>query len=173
MTILYFKDFVFPLFASGQGSSEVGIGQTLLFSGAISILIGPSLSAVLLKRLGAKGTNIAMGALFAGGLLLFSFMPTLFIAVIVVFILTIAGCVGLVAQGVYFSAIRACKAYGAGRSMGVYSLFDNLSQTAGPLLFGAALILGYSMAGLLIGIAAAVLLMLFAAVGERDKGENR
>jgi predicted MFS family arabinose efflux permease len=172
MTILYFKDFVFPLFASRQGYSEVGIGQTLLFSGAISILIGPSVSSALLKRLGAKGTNVAMGALFAGGLLLFSFAPTLGVAIIVVYILTIAGCVGLVAQGVYFSSLRACKAYGAGRSMGVYSLFDNLSQTAGPLLFGAALILGYSMAGLLIGIAAAVLLVLFAALGENDKGET-
>jgi len=171
MTILYFKDFVFPLFASQQGFTEVGIGQTLLFSGAISILIGPSLSASLLKRLGAKGTNIAMGALFAGGLLLFSFIPTLSVAIIVIFILTIAGCVGLVAQGVYFSSLRACKAYGAGRSMGVYSLFDNLSQTAGPLLFGATLILGYSMSGLIIGIAAAVLLVLFAAVSENDKGE--
>jgi hypothetical protein len=50
-------------------------------------------------------------------------------------------------------------------------LFDNLSQTAGPLLFGAALILGYSMAGLLIGVAAAVLLILFAVAGESDKGE--
>jgi len=174
LTILYFKDFVFPLFAEEQGFSDVAIGQTLLFSGAAAILIAPAASKALLERLGAKGVNIFSGALFAVSLLLFALFPTIGTSVITVCILSVAGCVGLVAQSVYFSAIRAFRDFGAGRSMGVYSLFDNLSQTAGPLLFGAALVLGYRTAGLLMGLSAAAMLVLFALIGEndREKKEN-
>jgi len=169
LTIMYFKDFVFPLFASEQGLSEVGIGQTLLFTGAAAILIAPPLLAALTKRLSAKSVNILTAALFAAGLLLFAFMPTLMSSIITVSVITVAGAIGLITQSVYFSSLRVFKLYGAGKSMSIYSLFDNLSQTAGPLLFGAALILGYRTAALVIGLASAVLLVLFALISETDR----
>ena len=169
MALFYFNDFVFPLFASGEGYSEIAIGQALLFSGAIAILIAPGVVNVFLKFLRAKSANIFIGILFSAGLLLFGLIPTLQSSLITVYILNIAGCVGVVTQSVYFSSIRAFRAYGAGKSMGIHDLFDNLSQAAGPLLFGAALAFGYKAAGLIMGAGSLALFILFALTGESEK----
>ncbi|MCL2029908.1 MAG: MFS transporter [Oscillospiraceae bacterium] len=172
MVILYFREFAFPLYASEQGVSEVGIGQALLFSGAAGIFIAPALSAALLKRLGGKRTNLLAGGLCAAGLILFALRPSFQSAAAAVFMMSAAACFGYVAQGVYFSSIRAVKAFGTGKSMGIYSLLDNLSQTAGPLLFGAALALGYRLAAWVIGLVSAALFLLFALLGRGARGGN-
>jgi MFS family permease len=172
LTLMYFKDFVFPLFASEQGYSEVSIGQTLLFSGAIAIIVAPTVADALLKRIGAKAVNVVAGALYAGALLYFAFFPTLQSAIIAVYVFNAIGCVGLVAQGVYISSTNAAKAYGMGKSMSVFSLFDSLSQTAGPVLFGVALILGYSMAGMIMGGATVALIVLFVLTAKRDRAKR-
>ena len=162
MVVMYFRDFVFPLYASEQAFSEVGIGQALLFSGAVSIFIAPNVTSALIKHLKAKWTNVLAGVLCAAGLLLFAAGPSLSNSIITVCALSFAGCFGYTAQSVYFSSVRAVKAFGTGKSMGIFTLFDNLSQTAGPLLFGAALILGYGAATLLIGAASIAGAILFA-----------
>ena len=169
LTLMYFKDYLFPLFASEYGFTEIEMGQVLLFSGALAIFIAAPLSEYVLTRFKAKGATLISGALYSASMLLFAAFPTIESAIVTVVILNLAGCFGLVAQGVYFSSLRATEAYGVGKSMGFFSLFDNLSQTAGPLLFGAALVLGYSMAGWIMGLASLGLLLLFAIFGESSE----
>jgi predicted MFS family arabinose efflux permease len=167
--IMYFKEYTFPLFAFEYGYTEVEIGQVLLFAGAISILITAPLAELLLKVIGSKGVNILAGALNAAGLLLFAYFPSIESASIAVLILTSAGCLGLVAQGVYFSSIKASEKYGVGKSMGFFSLFDNLANTAGPLLFAALLIMGFSESTRIIGFVSIPMLLVFVLLGQSDK----
>lgn len=161
LVILSFKDYVFPLFASENGYSDIAIGQALLFSGALALFVAPAASDKLLKRFGALGTNLFSGTLFSIALVLFAIIPTWQNSVFVLFILNFAGCFGLVAQGVFFSSMRDVKKFGVERAMGIFSLFDNLAQTAGPLLFGSLLIFGVRVACLAIGIMSFVFLLAF------------
>lgn len=168
MVVMSFREFAFPLYAGERAISEVAIGQTLLFSGAIAIFIAPAMTTALMKHLRAKWVNILAGAICAAGLLLFALNPTLQNSIAAVYILSFTASFAYTAQSVYFASIRAAKAFGSGRTMGVFTLFDNLSQTAGPLLFGAALILGYGTAALILGLAEIALLILFILLGETE-----
>lgn len=168
LIMMSFKDYVFPLFASSLGYSDISIGHVLLFSGALSIFAAPALSDFLLKRLGAVGTNLLAAGLFILAIFLFALFPTLGSSVLVVYLLSFAGCFGLVAQGILFSSLRASGQFGIGKSMGVFSLFDNLSQTLGPIVFGGLLIFGSRAASLILALVALVALLGFTALNRRN-----
>jgi hypothetical protein len=56
--------------------------------------------------------------------------------------------------------LEETKAFGYDRAAGIYSLVENLAQSAGPLMFGYILIFGLS-SGLKILTAGIILLALF------------
>ncbi|WRS28984.1 MFS transporter (plasmid) [Oscillospiraceae bacterium MB08-C2-2] len=172
LVLMYFKDYVFPLLASSAGHSDSTIGNILLLGGALSIYLEPVLSRVTLKYLKAKGSIVLASLLYIAALWIFAFRPNMTTSVIAVLILSVAGCFGLVNLGIYYSSMPVSLAFGSGKSMGVYSLFDNLGQTAGPLLFGAMLILGYGPACFYIGGAALVLLLAFLLFNRPGKKQS-
>jgi len=176
LVIMYFKDYLFPLFASGAGYSDASIGNILLFGGALSIYLTPLLSRVTMKYLRAKEIAIVSSLLYVLALILFGLFQTLGMAIVAVFIISMASGLGMSNQGIYYSSLRVVNQFGGGKAMGVYSLFDNLGQTVGPLLFGALLIIGYGRACFVIAAAALVLLVIFALMNMRssnfDKGKT-
>jgi predicted MFS family arabinose efflux permease len=172
LVIMYFKDYFFPLFASSAGFTDSQIGTILLFGGALSIYITPSLSMFLLKKLRAKGTIILSSALFISILFLFSIFPNIVTAIVSVFVICLAGSLGMSGQGIYYSSLPITAKFGSGKAMGMFSLFDNLGQTAGPLLFGFLLLLGFGMASLTLAISALALLVIFLLINFK-KGTSK
>lgn len=172
LVIMYFKDYLFPMFAAANGYTDVAIGNILLFSGALSIYFGPSATAWLFRRIGKTGMLVFSSAVFAAAMLAFGFFPTPGVATAVVFIISLVAGFGLTGQSVYFSSMREFFAHGVNRSMSVYSLWDNVSQTVGPILFGALLFLGYGGACLALGGTAAALLLLFVVIGLKGDQKN-
>ena len=76
----------------------------------------------------------------------------------------------------YYNNLIRAGHIGDGKAMGLYSLFDNLGQTSGPLALGALLLLGVAPASGLIAFGAAGLLgvaSLLAKVGKRGHGHGR
>ena len=164
LMLLYFKDYLFPMFGSENGMNDTGIGNILLFAGAASIVFGPTISDVLFRHLRTTGTVILSSALTCATLIMFGMNPTVESAVAAVIILSLATGFGLAGQEVFYSSLPAFRSYGTQRSMSIYSLCDNASQTAGPLLMGAMLSLGYAAECRLLGFGGMTLLAVFIVI---------
>lgn len=176
MLMMYFKDYLFPLFASGLGKSESVIGSVMLLGGVLAIFLGDMVPGALLSRVGAwdavRLSNIS--CMYALGL--FALKPTFETAVVTICLLGITASFGYAAQGVYYTDLIKQGNISDGKAMGMYSLFDNLGQTSGPLGLSALLFLGVAMESGVIALGAAGLLGLatiFAKAGKRIRRDNR
>ncbi|MDR1376552.1 MAG: MFS transporter, partial [Synergistaceae bacterium] len=161
LVILYFKDYIFPLYADALGYSEVTVGQALLFSGAMGIWGGPPATEYIQNRLGGKYANVAANALFIAGLAVFAVAPSFETAVFTTCVTTAVSGFGLTTQNVYFMSLEPTLAYGRNGAIGAFNVADNLFQTAGPLLFGMLLPLGFQGACATVAVVGTVFLVLF------------
>jgi len=144
-----FRDYFFPIYAVENGISEANIGRIYLACGIAIIYAGPRLTKLMLKKLGGKWAVATASALLCVATLLFALIPTLTTAIVGLVLLAVAVSFGYAMQGTYYSSLPRVAEYGESRAMGIYSLFDNIGQTLGPVLYGLA-VMGGSGAGLLI-----------------------
>lgn len=161
MIMLSYREYFFPLFAEENGMNEVAIGRLFLICGLIVIYIGPVLGEFLIRRLGSRRAVILASAMMFVNVLIFMIYPTFTSAVIGVVILSINISFAYTCQYAYFASLPECDSYGEGNAMGIYSMIENVGQTVGPLIFGAAMVLGYRIGIMVIGIGFGVLLLLF------------
>jgi len=176
MLMMYFKDYLFPLFASGLGKSESVIGSVMLLGGVLAIFLGDMVPGALLFRVGAwdavRLSNLS--CMYALGL--FALKPTFETAVVTICLLGITASFGYAAQGVYYTDLIKKGNISDGKAMGMYSLFDNLGQTSGPLGLSVLLFLGVAMESGIIALGAAGLLGLatiLAKAGKRVRRNDR
>ncbi|MDR1943603.1 MAG: MFS transporter [Synergistaceae bacterium] len=177
--ILGFKDYVFPLYVSGLGYSDVTIGQVLLFSGAAAIFAGAPLAEYIRGRIGAKYGNVAVNLAYISGIIIFGVIPSFASSVIAACVINILDGFGMVIQNIYFATLGVVIAYGGDRSMGIYNLASSLALASGPAVLGALLGMGYDKACLLVGGAGTIFLLIFIMFGVmenrfvRTEGEGR
>ena len=143
MASISYREYFFPMFATENGFPEVRIGQLYMLCGLLVIYIGPYLSNYVIKRFGTFGSimiaSIAMGL----NMLLFVLVPNLVTATLGMFMLSAITSFAYTCQYTFFEELPDSEQYGNGKSMGVYSVFENLGQTIGPVVYGALLLLGY------------------------------
>ncbi len=173
MLMMYFKDYLFPLFAAGLGKTESVIGSVMLLGGALAIFLGDVLPGALLDRLGAWNVLRLSNLLCAFALGVFALNPGFETAVLTVCMLGISASFGYAAQGVYYTAMIQRAGIGDGKAMGVFSLFDNLGQTSGPLALSALLFLGAAAECGAIALAATGLLGAVSLVRRSLGGARR
>lgn len=172
MIALSFRDYFFPLFAGGQGMSEVRIGQIYLLFGLLTIYVGPQLAEFLLKHLGARKSVILSSVLMAGSIGIYVLYPCMetVLAGIMAFYLVIS--FAYTCQYSYFETIPAVLKYGEGPAMGVYSMFESIGQTLGPILFGVALGAG-NQKGMFMVMAGLLLLTVLFVVSSLTRRKQR
>jgi len=173
LIMMYFKDYLFPLYASSEGMSDISISNTLLFAGAVSIVFGTVIADWLFKRCGSFGMISIASLVTSVCLVLFGLFPSTRSAVITVFALSLSAGFGLAGQEIYYTSMRAFKRFGTKRAMSVYSIFDNASQTAAPLLMGALLVLGNGGECLLLGTVGIMLYAVFLLVKRVSEKNGR
>lgn len=161
MIMLSYREYFFPLFAEENGMNEVAIGRLFLICGLIVIYIGPVLGEFLIRRLGSRRAVILASGMMFANVLIFMIYPTFTSAIIGVVVLSINISFAYTCQYAYFASLPECDSYGEGNAMGIYSMIENVGQTVGPLIFGAAMVLGYRIGIMVIGIGFGVLLLLF------------
>lgn len=161
MIMLSYREYFFPLFAEENGMNEVAIGRLFLICGLIVIYIGPALGEFLIHRLGSRRSVILASSMMFVNVLIFMLYPSFASAVLGVVILSINISFAYTCQYAYFASLPECDSYGEGNAMGIYSMIENVGQTVGPLIFGAAMVLGYRIGIIVIGIGFGVLLLLF------------
>lgn len=169
MMALSYREYFFPLFASENNIGEVRIGQIYLICGMLVIYVGPSLSKWLLKHLGALWSTVLASSLMCLNMLLFVLFPSLGSVIAGVVILSIVISFAYTCQYTYFEMTPQCAAFGEGRSMGTYSVFESIGQTIGPVAYGALLAFGYRQGITIFCIAMAVLTSLFAVMMIRNR----
>ncbi len=165
MVALSYREYFFPLFASENGFNEVGVGRLYLLCGMVVIYVGPVLSAKLLEKLGAYRSVILASVMVVcamGLFILFPGMPSVIIG-IVLFSITIS--FAYTVQYTFFGLLPECDAFGEGNSLGIYSVFESIGQTVGPVAYGALLAFGYrtgiiiAAGGLMVFVLLYVLIM--------------
>ena len=73
----------------------------------------------------------------------------------------------------YFELTPESAAYGEGRAMGVYSVFESLGQTIGPIAYGVLLTLGYRSGIMVFCLVMFAMLLAFVAITYRSAKEYR
>lgn len=166
---LSFREYFFPIYAAELGMSETMIGRLYLICGLLVIYAGPQLTGKLIARLGGKWTVALASGLIIAAPLLYAAIPTLATTIVGVLLLSVAISFGYAAQSTYYSELPSVEHYGGGRAMGIYSLFENIGQTIGPMIYGLAMMLGYRSGLGIIGGAMLALLLLFLACNGKKK----
>ena len=75
-------------------------------------------------------------------------------------------------QYTYFEKLDECSEVGMGNAMGIYSMFENFGQTLGPVVYGAALILGQRNGIGLLFVIMFILTVLFSKTGMKKGIES-
>ena len=161
MMMLSYREYFFPLYAEENGMNEVSIGRLFLVCGLIVIYIGPALGEFLIRKLGSRKAVILASALMFADVLIFIICPSFISVIVGVVILSIDISFAYACQYAYFASVPECDSYGEGNAMGIYSMIENIGQTVGPLVFGAAMALGYRTGITVIGLGFGVMLILF------------
>ena len=176
MISLSYRDYFFPLFAGDMGVSEVRIGQIYLLCGVMTLYVGPVISGYLLERIGARKAVALAGFLMMVVMLLYVIRPEFPVVLAAVIIFSYIISFAYTCQYSFFELLPEVVRYGEGPAMGVYSMFEAIGQTAGPVIFGILLSYGRRN-GLLIGAAAMLvftLLFLILSIGyERNTNEKK
>lgn len=171
----YYLNYLYPILANETGIQESYIGYSYLLNGMVVLAMGNLLTKEIAKWLGRKVGLVLSVLLYGTAFFMvssFQTIPVLFLSLI---ILGLADSFGLPLQSSYFMDLEETKEFGYDRAAGIYSLVENLAQSAGPLMFGYILIFGLS-AGLKI---LALILMLFAflflglSIIGKDKKEKK
>ncbi|NCB35969.1 MAG: hypothetical protein EOM58_07975, partial [Clostridia bacterium] len=174
MLMMYFKDYLFPLYASGLGKSEGAIGSAMLLGGALAILLGDTVPYALFARIGVWNTLRLSSLTCAYALGLFALDPSFNAAVITLCLLGVSASFGYAAQGTYHAALIRESQVAEGQAVGAFSLFDNLGQTGGPLVLGALYTLGVGAAAGWIAAGGTLALLgataMHALEGRRHRG---
>lgn len=168
----YFLNYFLPLFADAQGMSETTIGQLFLINGICVIYLGPSLTAFVTGKLKSKWSVALAGGIYAATLILFYIFTGNGMVAAAALLFGIADSFGFSALSLYFSGLDAVKTFGSSKAMGVYSTFDNVSQTLGPFVFSAVYVLGVRRGILLLAAVYLVLLALYSLFGRKNAAES-
>ena len=164
-----FLSYFFPIFGEENGLSTSFVAQAFLISGVIAIYLGPTLTQVVSKRLGARGGLILSSAIYVGAFVLFSLNPSIATAFFIIALLAVADSFGLSMQAVYFSDLPEVRRYGAGKAMGINSTVESIAQTVGPMIFAAVLMLGVERGVMVLAQGMGAVLLVFVASVVLDK----
>ncbi len=176
MMSLAYREYFFPLFSAERGVSEVRIGQIYLLCGMLTLYVGPLISARMIRRMGANQSVMVCSAAVGLDLLIVVLFPTLWGVILGLMILSLINSHAFACQYTCYELMPEVAGYGEGRAMGVYSVFESLGQTLGPIAYGALLTLGNQGGISLFSGAMLLLMLLYAALmfgrGRRNKEQK-
>ncbi len=173
MMALSYREYFFPLFAQEHGLTELRIGQIYLACGMLTLYIGPSLSAWMIRRLGAYWSILTASAAMGLNMLLFILFPSMAAVILGVVFLSLIISFAYTCQYTYYELTPEISLIGEGRAMGIYSVFESIGQTVGPISYGLLLSFGYRRGISVFCIGMLALLSVFAILTRRLKNIYR
>lgn len=113
--------------------------RIVYLAGALFLSLGPLLSKYLLRTLGAKKSVVPVSLCMAFDMALFVLFPNPVSVFVGMVILAVVISFAYTCQYTYFEGLDECSEAGMGNAMGIYAMFENVGQTLGPVVYGAAL----------------------------------
>lgn len=168
----YFLAYLYPILGGALGISETNIGYSYLINGLCIICLGGALTKIVTNRLRKKGALISSAVLYAGAFILFALYPNVSTLLFSLVLLGISDGFGLPAQSTYYTDLEEVQTYGYDKAMGVYSLFENMSQVLGSFLFGIIYVNGVRRGLAYAGIIMLAASLVFLVFGGRKKHEE-
>ncbi|MCR4891431.1 MAG: MFS transporter [Lachnospiraceae bacterium] len=168
MMALSYREYFFPLYMQEYGFGEVRVGQVYLLCGLLVLYLGPRISAQLLKWIGAFWSVVLSSALMGLNMLIFVLYPNEASVLLGVVILSVIISFAYTCQYTFYEQLPDCVMYGDGKSMGVYSVMESIGQTLGPMVYGAALTMGYRQGIWIFGGSMLMLVLLFVLMMNRQ-----
>lgn len=170
----YYLNYLYPILAANTGMEESYIGYSYLLNGMIVLTMGNFLSKELSKWLGRKLALVLSVILYAITFILISFSQGIPVLLLSLLLLGMADSFGLPLQSSYFMDLEETKKFGYDRASGIYSLTENIAQSAGPMMFGYILIFGISAGLKLLAVGIVILGCLFLVTSIiKDKYSKR
>lgn len=172
MISLSYREYFFPLYAEPYGIDEVQIGRIYLVCGVLVLYVGPTLSKRILKAFGPGKSIILASLCMAFNMALFFVFPNIYTVTVGMFVLSAVISFAYTCQYTYFEKLDECSEVGMGNAMGIYSMFENFGQTLGPVVYGAALILGQRNGIGLLFVIMLIMTVLFSKTGMKKGIES-
>ncbi len=160
MISVSYREYFLPMYVTDNGIAETRVGQIFLICGLLVIYIGPHISNYVIKRFGTFWSVIIASLAMGVNMFMFVVYPSILTAIAGIFVLSMITSFAYTCQYTFFEQLPDCEMYGDGRSMGIYSIFENLGQTIGPVVYGIFLGFGYRTG---IGIMGSILLVFIIA----------
>ena len=131
------------MYAMEQAVPEGRIAQLYMICGLLVLYVGPYISSYVIGKYGTYKSIVIASAAMGLNMLMFVIYPSLVTAVLGMLILSGITSFAYTCQYTYFEELPDSERYGNSKSMGIYSVFENLGQTIGPMVYGALITLGY------------------------------
>ncbi len=157
-----FLQYTFLIVAEGAGFSTTDVGRAFILNGMAMFYLGPMLYSISVKKIGLKWTMITSIFMWSFSLLIFAVTGNITGAIITIFIMGISEGYGNGAVYIFYTdKIKEVNEYGVEKAIAVNEFMTNVGMAAGPLIFGAAMLLGQRPGMLLISISMVVLAVIY------------
>lgn len=171
--VTFFVAHFFPIFADSQGLSSTTAGLGYMVQGVTVIYLGPVLTKIAIKYLKLKKTVVLSSLIAFGGILIFAYSPSISFAFIAIFFLGVSEAVGQSARVNYFLNMKTSKLLGEGKSLAIFSVFENLGTIAGPTIFALILTYNISYGMAVYGGISLILTIIFAIITLKFHKKNK
>ncbi len=157
----YYLHYFFPIYGAENGLTDANIGQAFLMNGIWVIYLGPIVTRWLLKHIGSKWSIVVGSMIYIGALIYFALNQSIVVALITLVLLGIADSFTFTAHSVYYADLPQVERYGEAKAMGVYSMFENLGQAIGPIVYSVILMGNLQVGMMSISVIGIVLIVIF------------
>ncbi len=171
----HFLYYFLPIFGISIGLTETIISQLMLVNGVCVLMLTWLSNEVFIKRLKLRTSVICALLILALAFLVFAYLQSVVGVIITIVFISLANSFGASAMSLYFSEQKLTQSYGNGKAMGIFSLFENIGDTAGPFVFSfilaGSLMGGFQVLAMAYGVAAAIFLL--SSVGRKRKTQDQ
>ena len=169
---IIFSSFVFyyvPLFCDAHGYGESLCTLFIMIYSQTAILLSNALTNRASKRFGAGSMYIAL-ILNIAAMVIYALTPTIGGMILALVIMGISSSFGKPVQQTYYLGLRATRAYGADRAMGIYNFSENIGESLGPSIFAGIIeSINIRFALLIFGASTGILGLFHRFSGREDK----
>ena len=169
-----FLQYTFLIVAEGAGFSTTDVGRSFILNGMAMFYLGPLLYSLSVRKIGLKWTMISSIIMWSFSLMVFAFTGNITGAIVTIFIMGISEGYGNGAVYIFYTdKISEVNEYGVDKALAVNEFMTNMGMAAGPLIFGAAMLLGQQPGMMAIAVTMIVLAVVYfvmhALYSERGK----
>lgn len=153
--------------------SENNIGYSYLINGIVIICFGNLIENFMSRLFNRKVLLLIASLLYLVTFAIVGLLNSISALLISLILLGVSDSFGYVVQSTFYTELEETKKFGYEKAMGVYSLFENLSQSAGSFIFGYILTIGVKVGmiayGIIIGACAVLFVMVVVLIDKLHK----